>query len=284
VSHNPFEMRRPATALLSAAIAVALYGMPLSVRAQNAADAPATAQTKAEETATESATTDDKGKNATEMEEIVVSFSQSLMKALDEKRSATGQVDVIVAEDIGKFPDLNLAESLQRIPGVAIARDAGEGRNISVRGLGPGFSRVRINGMEALTTTGGTDSSGGANRGRGFDFNVFASELFNTLAVRKTSSAEVEEGSLGATVDLTVARPFDYQDFTFVVSGQGGYNDLSDEFDPRAAMLISNTFADGTLGALLSVAYSQRNLSEEGFSTAWASPPRCNGSRHPEPC
>ncbi len=261
MSNNPFEMRRPAMALLSAAIAIALYGLPASSRAQSTADAPVAVAAEAE---AEKAKQNEK--SATEMEEIVVSFSQSLIKALDEKRAATGQIDVIVAEDIGKFPDLNLAESLQRIPGVSIARDAGEGRNISVRGLGPGFSRVRINGMEALTTTGGTDSSGGANRGRGFDFNVFASELFNTLAVRKTSSAEVEEGSLGATVDLTVARPFDYQDFTFVVSGQGGYNDLSDEFDPRAAMLISNTFADGTLGALLSVAYSERNLSEEGFS------------------
>jgi len=269
VSSNPFEKRRPAVALLSAAIAFALYGAAPVVRAQSSAAAPATSA-EADADATESAkpAADD----ATELEEIVVSFSQSLVKALDEKRGNVGQVDVIVAEDIGKFPDLNLAESLQRIPGVSIARDAGEGRNISVRGLGPAFSRVRINGLEALTTTGGTDSSGGANRGRGFDFNVFASELFNNLTVRKTSSAEVEEGSLGATVDLTVARPFD-----FVTSAQGGYNDLSDEFDPRAAMLISNTFADGAFGALLSVAYSERNLSEEGHSTVRWDPGTASG-------
>ena len=197
---------------------------------------------------------------------VVGTFRQSLVKALEEKRSSTDQIDSIVAEDIGKFPDLNLAESLQRIPGVSIDRDAGEGRQITVRGLGPDFTRVRINGMEAVSTTGGTDSSGGANRGRGFDFNVFASELFSNLTVRKTQSAEVDEGSLGATVDLRAARPFDYDGFTATVSAQAGYNDLSGSWDPRTAALISNTWADGRVGALLSLAYSERGLLEEGFS------------------
>ena len=140
------------------------------------------------------------------------------------KRESAEQIDTIVAEDIGKFPDQNLAESLQRIPGVAIDRDAGEGRSITVRGLGGDFSRVRINGLEALSTTGGTDSSGGANRSRGFDFNVFASELFSKVTVRKTQSAQVDEGPLGATVDLRVARPFDYDGLTTTFSGQMGYN------------------------------------------------------------
>lgn len=198
---------------------------------------------------------------------VVTAFRGSLEKAIELKRLSATQKDIIVAEDIGKFPDLNLAESLQRIPGVSIQRDAGEGRNISVRGLDSQFTRVRINGMEALTTTGGTDSSGGANRGRGFDFNVFASELFNQLAVQKTAAAETEEGSLGATVDLTVARPFDYDRFTMVANGQMGYNDLSGDYDPRGAFLISNTWNDGMFGALLSVAYTKRNLIEEGHST-----------------
>ena len=98
-------------------------------------------------------------------------------------------------------------------PRVAITRDAGEGRNLSVRGLGAQFTRVRINGMEAMSTTGGTDSSGGTNRNRQFDFNVFASELFNNLTARKTQSSlpGMAEGSLGATVDLYTARPFDFQ-------------------------------------------------------------------------
>ncbi len=198
---------------------------------------------------------------------MVVTFRASLQKAIELKRDTVGAIDAIVAEDIADFPDLNLAESLQRIPGVSITRDAGEGRNISVRGLDSNFTRVRINGMEALTTTGGTDSSGGVNRGRGFDFNVFASELFNNIIVRKTAQADIEEGSLGATVDLNVAHPFDYEGYTFLISGQAGYNDLSDDWDPRGVALISNTFADGTFGALLSLAYTKRNLVEEGHST-----------------
>ncbi len=198
---------------------------------------------------------------------MVTGYRASLEKALEIKRGEAGVIDAIVAEDIADFPDLNLAESLQRIPGVSIDRDAGEGKSISVRGLSPQFTRVRINGMEAMATGGGTDSSGGVNRGRGFDFNTFASELFSQIVVRKTSSAEIEEGSLGATVDLRAARPFDYDGFTFVAGGQMGYNDLSSTANPRASALISNTWLDGRFGALLSVAYTDRELIEEGHST-----------------
>jgi iron complex outermembrane receptor protein len=206
--------------------------------------------------------------NTAQLDEVVVSgFRGSLEAALDLKQKEVGAVDAIMAEDIADFPDLNLAESIQRVPGVSIARDAGEGRQISVRGLGPQFTRVRINGMEALTTTGGTDSAGGTNRDRSFDFNIFASELFNQITIRKTAAAEVPEGSLGATVDLQVARPFDYNGFTFVTSAQAAYNDLSDKVNPRVSALISNTFADDRLGALLSVAYTKRNLLDEGSST-----------------
>lgn len=202
------------------------------------------------------------------MEEVVVTgFRQSLNAALEDKREAVGAVDSIVAEDIADFPDLNLAESIQRVPGVSIARDAGEGRQISVRGLGPQFTRVRINGMEAMSANGGTDAAGGTNRDRSFDFNTFASELFNSITIRKTSAAETEEGSLGATVDLRAARPFDYDEFTVVTSVQGSYNDISEDVDPRGAFLISNTFADGKFGALLSVAYTKRQLLDEGSST-----------------
>ncbi|MBD9370870.1 TonB-dependent receptor [Xanthomonas sp. XNM01] len=215
----------------------------------------------------------------TDLDTIVVTgYRASVEKALDIKRGEAGVVDAIVAEDIGKFPDLNLAESLQRIPGVVITRDAGEGRNISVRGLGPDFTRVRINGMEALTTVGASDQSGGSNRGRGFDFNVFASDLFSQLIVRKTASAEVEEGSLGATVDLRTARPFDYDGFTFVASGQAAYSEMSAQADPRVAALVANSWADGKFGALLSVAYSEKNWIEEGTGTGrWANGPSNNG-------
>jgi iron complex outermembrane receptor protein len=210
---------------------------------------------------------------------VVTGFRSSLANAINIKRQTAGVVDVIKAQDIAAFPDQNLAESLQRIPGVAITRVGGEGRNISVRGLGPDYTRVRLNGMEALATSGGSDSGGavGNNRGRGFDFNIFASELFNALTVHKTGSADIEEGSLGATVDLTTSRPFDYSKPEFVVSTQGSYNDMSKKFDPRIAALATKTFMDGKLGVLLSVAYNERHALEELSGTTRWGPGGANG-------
>jgi TonB-dependent receptor len=205
--------------------------------------------------------------DATTVDEIVVTgFRGSLRAAIDVKRRENSIVDSISAEDIADFPDLNLAESLQRVPGVQIDRDGGEGRSINVRGLSSDFVRVRLNGLEALATTGGRDQ-GRANRNRGFDFNVFASELFNSITVRKSQEAAVNEGSLGATVDLQTARPFDYDGFTFAAGSQVTYNDLSENTGPRATALISNRWLDGRLGALLSVAYSQRLTFEDGSSS-----------------
>ena len=210
---------------------------------------------------------------------VVTGMRASLESALSSKRNDNGIVDVIKAEDMGKFPDSNLAESLQRIPGVVIDRDAGEGRSITVRGLGQDFTRVRINGIEALATTGGTDSSGGANRGRGFDFNVFASELFNSVTVRKSSSADVEEGSLGATVDLQSTRPFDLKKgTTAMVSAKAGFNEMAKTTSPRAAFLLANSNENKTLGFLVSGAFSKRKLNEEGFSSVrWDNGPSSGG-------
>lgn len=207
------------------------------------------------------------------VEEVVItgSFRASLASAVNIKKNQNGFVDAIVASDIAEFPDNNLAESLQRVPGVAISRSGGEGRQITVRGLGPTFTTVRLNGMETVATTGGTDAVGGNNRSRGFDFNTFSSDLFSSLTVRKTNSAEVAEGSLGATVDLKAAQPFDYDGFVFTASGSMGYNDLSEKTDPGAAFLVSNIFADGKVGALFSLSYSERQIHEQGSgATRWS--------------
>ncbi|MBM0105376.1 TonB-dependent receptor [Steroidobacter sp. S1-65] len=202
------------------------------------------------------------------VEEVVVTgYRGSLAVALEEKREQSGVVDVIKAEDVAKFPDANLAESLQRLPGVVVARDGGEGRSISVRGLGPDYTRVRLNGLEAQTTSNGFE---GINRTRGFDFNVFASELFNSLTVRKTPSAATEEGSLGATVDLQTARPFDKTGTQFAFSSKVSYNDLSEKTDPRFALLASNTFFEDTVGVLVSAAYSKsRKISQASHNLNW---------------
>jgi iron complex outermembrane recepter protein len=204
-----------------------------------------------------------------ELDEVVVTgFRGSLNTALAQKREETAAIDVIASEDIGKFPDSNLAESMQRIPSVALSRgDGGEGKNISVRGLGPTFTRVRINGMEGASQTGSSDIYGAGNGGRGFDFNVFPTEIFSQLAVRKTSSADVEEGSLGATVDLRAPRPLDLnEDTVFTLTARGVYNDVSENVDPRTSLLFSKKFADGTFGVLASAAYQERHSREVGYS------------------
>lgn len=194
-------------------------------------------------------------------EEIIVTgYRMSLNQALEAKRAEIGAVDAIMAEDIADFPDLNLAEAIQRIPGVTINREGGQGRTITVRGLSGDFTRTNINGMETVAGTTG-------NRGRGFDFNVFASELFQSIVVRKTQSAELDEGSLGATVDLQTARPFDFDGFRTALSGQASYNDVTEDTNPRAAGLISWANDDKTFGALFSAAYSERNPFDEGFGT-----------------
>jgi iron complex outermembrane receptor protein len=209
----------------------------------------------------------DASKGSTVTEVVVTGFRNSLAQAINVKRTQTAEVDTILAEDIGKFPDLNLAESLQRIPGVSITREGGEGRQITIRGLGPQYTRTRINGMEALSTIGAPDNDGGVNRTRAFDFTVFASDLFNSLSVLKTSEADVDEGSLGATVDLHTAEPFDYHKFTLIASAKGDYNDLAKTVGPRATFLVSDTTSDGKFGALFSLSYSQRIFDDNGAST-----------------
>ncbi|MFT3754709.1 MAG: TonB-dependent receptor [Pseudoxanthomonas sp.] len=202
---------------------------------------------------------------ATDLDKVTVTgFRESLRKSLDEKRYSVEQVDAIFAEDIGKFPDANLAESMQRIAGVSIDREGGEGQRISIRGLGSDFTRVRLNGLEALATAG--TGTGGVNRSRGFDFNTFASELFSQVKVNKTQSAQMDEGSLGSTVDLRGSRPFDFDGFRSAVSTQVGYGEMAEKYNPRVSGLISNTWGDGRFGALLSASYSKRKVFEEGYN------------------
>ncbi len=200
-----------------------------------------------------------------ELAEVVVTgFRYSLGAALLRKQRSTAQVDAIVADDIADFPDLNLAESLQRIPGVAITRSYGEGAQITVRGLSGLYTRVRVNGMESRAAVGN-------NAGRNFDFNIFASELFNSIVVHKTASADLDEGSLGAVVDLNTGRAFNYEEgFTFVTGATGAYNDLSNTIRPRLTGLVAYRDPGNVWGATASAAYSSvRNDSATGDSVRW---------------
>jgi iron complex outermembrane recepter protein len=223
----------------SAVAAILAIGMAHAAAAANA-QAPSQAAGASSDAAapdpqaTAGPAASDAAASPTQLQEVVVpGYRTSLEQALKIKENMASEADTILAEDIGKFPDQNLAESLQRIPGVAITREEGEGREITVRGLGPQFTRVEINGMETLTTTGGPDNEGGVNRTRSFDFNIFSSDLFNELTVHKTSQADLDEGSLGATVDMRTARPLDYNKFVLITQAKGDYNDLSGTVGPQ---------------------------------------------------
>ncbi len=198
-------------------------------------------------------------------EEIVVTgYCGSLQRAIDLKYAAVVSQDSIVAEDIAAFPDINLAESLQRIPGVAITRDSGEGRQITVRSLGPDFTRTQLNGMEVLgNTASGMDNRGLVSRTRAFDFSLFASELFSAVSVVKSYAADEDEGGIAGTVKLSTARPFDFPGFKAAVSAKAMVNGDDTTPTPHVAALISNRW--GNFGALLAVAFSTANSVEYGY-------------------
>jgi len=199
-----------------------------------------------------------------DVEIVVRGYRNSLLAAQELKRRAVGTEDNIVASDIAAFPDLNLAEALQRVPGVAITRDTGEGRQIALRGLGPDFTRTQLNGMEVLgNTASGMDNRGNVSRTRGFDFSLFASELFNRVSVQKSFSANQDEGGIAGTVQLFTAKPFDYDGAKLVLSAKGQHNDNTSGITPRLVALVSQR--QGDIGALLSVAYSKIRNNEFGY-------------------
>jgi TonB-dependent receptor len=237
------------TSLLALGTALAMAAMPQAAYAQDSAAAQAAPQT------------DEQGDDI-----IVTGYRASLESAIQAKRTSNTIVDVIKADDMASFPDANLAESIQRIPGVSITRDGGEGRNVTVRGLGGDFVRTLLNGIEAYSATTGSTLGvvAGINRTRGFDYSTFASELFNSVTVSKSQSAEMDEGSLAATIDLQTGRPFDKKGFRAAVSGQGAYYDNNNSYAPRLAGLVSDTFGD--FGVLVSAAYSTRKQQEDGYS------------------
>jgi len=176
---------------------------------------------------------------------------------MDVKRGSDQVVDAITAEDVGKFPDNNIAESLQRITGVAIDRDGGEGQFITVRGLGPQFNLVTLNGRTLATD----------NAGREFSFDTISSDIISRAEVFKTATPNLQSGGIGANVNIVTARPLDRPGRHLSVSAAGIYDDLSDEFSPDLTAVGSWTNDEGTIGALLGVSYSDRTLQRDRVFT-----------------
>ncbi|WP_087506074.1 TonB-dependent receptor [Neiella marina] len=202
-----------------------------------------------------------------EVEVIQVSgIRGSLTKSADVKRSSFGVVDAITAEDIGKFPDTNLAESLQRISGVSIDRDNNEGNQVTVRGFGPNFNLVTLNGRQMPNSS--VLQSAGISRS--FNFREIASETVSGVEVHKTGKAYVSSGGIGATIDIQTAKPFDYDGFKAFASAKAIHDtsvEEGDDLTPEVSGMISNTFLDGKLGVLLSASYSERHSHRDRAGT-----------------
>ena len=194
------------------------------------------------------------------VEEVVVTgIRASLQRSMDIKRDAKGIVDGISAEDIGKFPDTNLAESLQRITGVAIERDRGEGSKITVRGFGPDFNIVTFNSRQ-MPTTGG----------RSFDFGNIASEGISAVEVYKSGRANVATGGIGAVVNVKTSKPLQMPGLRAVVSAKGVHDPgtrKGSSVSPEFAGLFSQTFAEDTVGISLSLSSQQRDGGTQSATT-----------------
>ena len=205
----------------------------------------------------------DEAASEQELEEVVVTgIRYSLKRSQDLKRNDRGVTDAITAKDMGAFPDTNLAESLQRITGVSIERERGEGKYVTVRGFGPAFNLVLLNGRQ-MPTTGGED-----NISRSFDFSNLASEGIASVQVYKSGKADVPTGGIGSTLNITTTRPLDDPGFKATVAVSAMHDastEKGDDWTPEISGLISNTFADDTIGIALSAIRQERN---NGVDTA----------------
>ena len=262
-----------------------VQGIPQNERDSFSSSVFETASDLAEgQNSTSSSDDDEFGKQLTE-EIIVVGVRQSLVRSLDQKRRANRAEDVIAAIDVLKFPDQNIAEALQRLPGVQLQRDNGEGRFVSIRGLGPEFNVVTMNGRLLAS-----DSAG-----REFSFDTLPSELIRSASVIKSPTADLLDGSIGGAVDVRTARPFDLPDF-FVTSSLSGLVETEQgDWAPRISGLLSWTNVDDTLGLLVTGNISERNFqldrydingyfraSDQGFvDQGW---PDVLGCEVPGPC
>lgn len=198
----------------------------------------------------------------------VTGIRGSLIKSMDVKRSSDGVVDAISAEDIGKFPDTNLAESLQRITGVSIDRTNNEGNQVTVRGFGPAFNMVTLNGRQMPSAA--TDRN--VNSSRAFNFAEIASESVSGVEIYKTSKADVASGGIGSTINIQTAKPFDYDEQKLSFSAKGLIDttvdsDYGSSVTPEISGLFSTTLADEKFGILVTASLQERDSREELSAT-----------------
>ncbi|NZA26873.1 TonB-dependent receptor [Luteimonas sp. SJ-92] len=245
---------------LSVAIALVLTAAaaaPASVFAQE------TAATADAETPREEAPVSDP---ATHLDTVVVTgYRYAIEKSLDQKRNANAVVEVITAEDVGKFPDKNVADALQRVPGVVITRDGGEGKTVSVRGLQAGLTLTQLNGNYIASSETNSEAT------RAFNFVLMPSNMLASSELYKTPEARLDEGGIGGTVILHTRRPLDMPSDTGFASVEFTRSDTSGTTDPQWSAMYSWQSDDERFGALIGVTKQNRtNRSMEVGTESWS--------------
>jgi len=204
--------------------------------------------------------------DAESIEEVqVLGIRGSIQKSMDVKRDSKSIVDVITAEDMGKFPDKNVAESLQRVPGVTIQRQFGEGAAVSIRGAGVDLTLTTLNGQNVAST--GWFVLDQARRS--FNYELLPSELVGNLEVYKSSRADLLEGGVGGTVVVNTRKPLDLDANTAYASIEGGYGDDSEQWDPMLSGMYSFKNNEETIGVMVSAVYQERALQRQGNEAFW---------------
>jgi iron complex outermembrane receptor protein len=230
-------MSKRSTTLIGAAVALALMKQTAPVQAQST--------------------------QGGELEEVVVTgIRASLRESLETKREAVGVVDALTAEDVGKFPDKNLAEALQRVPGIVINREFGEGERVNLRGTGSNLTRTLLNGHALATADWFILDQ--LNSTRSFNYLMLPAEVIGKVSVYKSPQADFEEGGIGGTIDVATRNPLDLKPMTTSLSAQGAYTELSDEFDPQVSGLFSWRNDESTFGVMVSALYQERNIRRDG--------------------
>jgi len=200
-----------------------------------------------------------------EIAEIIIGgFRHSIELALDKKRAAAAEVDAINSEDIGRFPDKNVADSLQRLPGISVDRFWGEGRDIFIRGTDNTLNRTQMNGQNVASAYWWAND----NPSRGFNYDILASELIRSVEVYKSPTADLDEGSIGGLVIVRTRRPLDMpKDWTLEASGEALYSVLPGETDPNASALLAWHNQAHTFGMLTSLIYQERHIRRDGLES-----------------
>ena len=254
---------RIARTTLSRALSAAILGMAATGAMAQEQDATAQAQAGQQAAPAE---------QVTDLDSVVVKgFRQSLQYSTEAKRDSTGFTDSIFAEDIGKFPDTNIAESLARVPGIQLNRDVnGEGLNIAIRGLPNSFTKTTINGASVATASIGLDAT---NQNREVDLNLFPTEFFNRVTVYKSPTASLVEGGASGVVDMRNSRPFDISGNQITYSLQADHNTNSGGVSPRGSVIGNWTNQAGTFGALVGLTSTRGKIGVEGYETiGWTNP------------